>query len=618
MSSSSSTSLHFPSFPFQSAQARQEPSVEDEVSSSPTDSQSLNRKPNAASISTSTSSSRSTHSPDVHPEAPSPAQAPRPVSGLASNTLSPAVYQENRGVPPSTYLSRIAPERDVADSLDALTARDLSIHLFNAFALKRRARSDISFSGSISRRPAPKDVVRKGSSKDAEVHDATADDNDDASDDTITYEQVGDPGWRPPKVWTAWPVRAEEVPREEREWEEDGPFAALRDSGEESSSGNLAELLAGHVLKAAKKRLREKGLVDREQHASSATRESGERSSSASSDGLHEEDTAGGEDSPFLAAEILADDDHAASILRPSIQHILSNLDKLLGNLHHARASYTTPKPRKNTRGFDGATSELTESNADISAASSNRKRRRPRTGSTKNLQTQNQDVEDSTSSDGNTSNNPRNRKRQRTGSSNRSRSCLNSHSITRSASRPRSESHPAPKSRSNLPLIAKFHEFRSHKPRYAPLDWSTVLGIASLSAFPSRVVDKAAKRCADLFDEGMKFRTLNLDSAHRDEEVDVLPDAWDNAKRREKGDSSEEGNADDSHSKRGGSSAQNIALRNIQLSERDATHGGVHVDGFLQPIQGQKWWAKKAKKRDPKVMTKQARKERSRKEESD
>jgi len=533
------------------------------------------------------------------------------VSSPENNTPSPAVNQENRGVPPSTYLSRIAPERDVADSLDTLTARDLSIHLFNAFALERRARSQITSSGSTSRRPATKGVVRQGSSKDAEVHDATTDDNDDASDDSITYEQVGDPGWRPPKVWTAWPVRAEEVPREEREWEEDGPFAALRDSGEESSSDTLAELLAGHVLKAAKERLREKGWVDREQHASSATRESGERNSSSSSDGLHEEDTAGGEDSPFLAAEILADDDHAASILRPSIQHILSNLDKLLGNLHHARASYTTPKPRKNIRGFDGATSELTESNADISAASSNRKRRRPRTGSTKNLQTQNQDVEDSTSSDGNTSNNPRNRKRQRTGSPSRSRSRTHSLTTTRSASRP-------PKSRASSPPIAKFHEFGSHKPRYAPLDWSTVLGIASLSAFPSRVVDKAAKRCADLFDEGMKFRSLHLDSADRDEDMDVLPDAWRNAKRNERDESTEEGDADQSNTNHVASSTKSQILGSLRGAGRDATHGGVHVDGFLQPIQGQKWWAKKAKKRDPKVMTKQARKEKSRKEESD
>ncbi len=610
-SSTSTQSAASHSVPYQSAQSRQGPSIEDDLASPSAASQSLNGERTAESLSSSSSSSRSTHLPDVYPEAPTPAQMPHPASSPESNTLSLAVNQEKRGVPPSTYLSRIAPERDVADFLNVLTARDLSIHLFNAFALKRRARSQVTSSGSTSRRPATRGVVRQGSSKDAKVHDATTDDNDDASDDSITYEQVGDPGWRPPKVWTAWPVRAEEVPRQEREWEEDGPFAALRDSGEESSSGTLAELLAGHVLKAAKERLREKGLVDREQHASSARRESGERSSSASSDGLHEEDTAGGEDSPFLAAEILADDDHAASILRPSIQHILTNLDKLLGNLHHARASYTTPKPRKHTRGFDGATRELTESNADISAASSNRKRRRPRTGSTKNLQTQNQDVEDSTSSDGNTTNNPRNRKRQRTGSPSRSRSRPHSLTTTRSAT-------GSLKSRASSPPIAKFHEFRSHKPRHAPLDWSTVLGIASLSAFPPRVVQRAAKRCADLFDEGMKFRSLHLDSVDRDEDMDVLPDAWRNAKRNERDESTEEGDTDQSNTNRVASSTKSQILGSLRGAGRDATHGGVHVDGFLQPIQGQKWWAKKAKKRDPKVVPKQARREKLGKKEGD
>jgi len=610
-SSTSTESSNSHSLPFQSAQPRQDLSVEDRISSPPAASQLLNREPTATSVSSSTSSSRSTHSPDVHLEAPSPTQTPHPVSSPENSTPSPAVNQENRGVPSSTYLSRIAPERDVAVSLDVLTARDLSIHLFNAFALKRRAHSQISSSGSTSRRPAPKGVVKRGSSKDAKVLDATTDDNDNASDNSITYEQVGDPGWRPPKVWTAWPVRAEEVPREEREWEENGPFAALRDSGEESSSGTLAEFLIGHVLKAAKERLREKRLVDREQHASSPTRESGERSSSASSDGPLEEDAATGEGSPFLAAEVLADDDHATAILRPSIQHILSNLDKLLSNLHHARASYTTPKPRRNIHGFDGATSEATESNPNVSAASSNRKRRRPRTASTKNHRTQHQDVEDSTSSARDPSSNPRSRKRQRTGSPNRSRSRPSSHSTKTPASRP-------PKARASSPSIAISQERGSYKPRFAPLDWSTVLGIASLSAFPPCVVDKAAKRCADLFDEGMKFRGLHLHGADRDEEMNVLPDARSNAKREEGDDSSEEGNADESNTNRGVSSTKSQILGSLRGAGRDATHGGVHVDGFLQPIQGQNWWAKKAKKRDPKVLPKQARREKSRKKEGD
>lgn len=610
-----SSSSH--SFSFQSAQPRQVPLVEDDLSSPPAASQSSNREPTAASVSSYTSSSRSTHSPDVHPEAPSPTQAPNPVSSPENSTPLPAFNQENRGVPSSTYLSRIAPERDVADSLDVLTARDLSIHLFNAFALKRRARTPNSSSGSTLRRPAPRRAVKKDSSKDAKVPNAPTDDNDDASDNSITYEQVGDPGWRPPKVWTAWPVRAEEVPREEKEWEEDGPFAALREDGEESSSGTLVELLVGHVLKAAKERLRDKGLVDREQQASSATKDNGERHSSSSSDGLLDEDAPAGEDSPFLAAEVLADDDHAASILRPSIQHILSSLDKLLSNLHHARASYTAPKRRRNTRSFDGAASEPTESNAGISATSSSRKRRRSRTASMKNHPTQNQDLEDSTSNDGDPSNKPHSRKRHRTDSPTRSKSRPRVHSNTKSTSRPRSKSRPAPTSRSKSPPIAKLQELGSHKPRFTPLDWSTVLGIASLSAFPPRVVQKAAKRCADLFDEGVKFRVLRFDGADRGEEVDVLPAAWDSTEREQEDDSRKEGDTAENSLKRDGSRARVPAPKNIQVDGRDATHGGVHVDGFLQPIQGQKWWRKKPKQRDPKL-TKKAREEKPRMEERD
>lgn len=40
--------------------------------------------------------------------------------------------------------------------------------------------------------------------------------------------------------------------------------------------------------------------------------------------------------------------------------------------------------------------------------------------------------------------------------------------------------------------------------------DWSDVLGAASLAGFPEAVVSRAARRCAELFGEGMMFRQLN------------------------------------------------------------------------------------------------------------
>lgn len=96
-----------------------------------------------------------------------------------------------------------------------------------------------------------------------------------------------------------------------------------------------------------------------------------------------------------------------------------------------------------------------------------------------------------------------------------------------------------------------------------------------------------------------MKFRVLNLDSKDRNEEVEVLPDAGSNAK------GTEQDNAGQSNTR------ESAMVDSLRGAGRDATHGGVHVDGFLQPILGRKWW--KVLKREP-SLPKQAKKGRPKK----
>ena len=48
-----------------------------------------------------------------------------------------------------------------------------------------------------------------------------------------------------------------------------------------------------------------------------------------------------------LRPVMMADDDLATTLLRTSIQHILSKLDDLLLGLHRARAAYASTRPRK-------------------------------------------------------------------------------------------------------------------------------------------------------------------------------------------------------------------------------------------------------------------------------
>ncbi|KAL8724297.1 MAG: hypothetical protein Q9166_008028 [cf. Caloplaca sp. 2 TL-2023] len=108
--------------------------------------------------------------------------------------------------------------------------------------------------------------------------------------------------------------------------------------------------------------------------------------------------------------------------------------------------------------------------------------------------------------------------------------------------------------------------------------DWSDVLGVASMCGFPSEVVARAAARCSTLFEEGIVFRTLHEGKKHH-REVSYLPDVLSaeallQAHRFEP----EEDNSHD--------------------SSEDAKVGAVHVDGFMQPIEKQKSWGRRARRK--------------------
>ncbi|KAI4231689.1 MAG: hypothetical protein L6R40_007663 [Gallowayella cf. fulva] len=108
--------------------------------------------------------------------------------------------------------------------------------------------------------------------------------------------------------------------------------------------------------------------------------------------------------------------------------------------------------------------------------------------------------------------------------------------------------------------------------------DWSDVLGVASMCGFPSEVVAKAAARCSNLFDEGILFRTL---SEGKDDyrEVKYLPDLISVGDLQ----AFEQSQSKNSHSPDAGD---------------DDRVGGVHVDGFMQPIQQHKSWSRPSRRK--------------------
>ena len=172
--------------------------------------------------------------------------------------------------------------------------------------------------------------------------------------------------FHPPKVWTAWPLPSDDVPREgETGWHEEGYTYKLKQK--ERPSRNLEDILVATTLKYAGERF--------------ASRESAEANVENSEEPLPShnilqvdsdvEDQAGivlvdgirrsakrssvPQPQTQLRPVISADDERSRSILRPSVRHTLSMLDETLMALHHARTTcrrYSGSQPNTDDEGI--------------------------------------------------------------------------------------------------------------------------------------------------------------------------------------------------------------------------------------------------------------------------
>lgn len=180
-------------------------------------------------------------------------------------------------------------------------------------------------------------------------------------------------GFVPPRSWTAWPLRSQDVPREGDEEKEDEAdnqdYVYKRRSSNSGGAGEvMEEVLIAEALKVAKIRFRQRvaemgvngdleefkelGEADEEiaftQDGSEASRDPSPAAS------VHLGDRENASASPpvvknkskkisKLNAEMMpvvsTDDDRSRELLRPSIRHTLSKLDDMLLALHHARST---------------------------------------------------------------------------------------------------------------------------------------------------------------------------------------------------------------------------------------------------------------------------------------
>ncbi|KAI4151304.1 MAG: hypothetical protein L6R39_002060 [Caloplaca ligustica] len=237
--------------------------------------------------------------------------------------------------------------------------------------------------------------------------------------------------------------------------------------------------------------------------------------------------------SPSKAEEdgpvVMADDEGAKAILQHSLNHILQKLEAMLMGLHQARNSYAV-QYRSTVR-----SQAMTY---DENSVDNKRKRRASRTSMGQRH--------------------------------NRRRKVTSHISEDQSATDIESEVPRASRSGSDREYTNSHSGSRSHHAPFGLRHWCDVLGVASMSGWDAKTIGRAAARCSTLFEEGIILRTLH---------------------------EGQEGYRDASYSPRtlAARDLRNfgsmIPIPDISNLHQDSKVGGVHVDGFLQPIPKHRSW---------------------------
>ena len=355
--------------------------------------------------------------------------------------------------PASTWRSWNQNDRSVVEYLDHERAQNLSIHLYNARLLKICAQKPTY---SLSRQ-AP------GAA-------------------SAAVENLDN--FKPPKVWSAWPLPPEAVPRSRRSLFHHDP----------RPSGELEESLINVTMKVARSRwsarewekvedservtpeypspIKREDETSRRDHSSTisdglstlANYDSLDPgmpvlplfSSRAFDDPASSPSTAISDDDSldllysfdFAAKPVpIADEEKVGKLLTPAIRQVIGKLDSLLMGLHYARKAYATPTSKDNElmSELSGDTGGRAESNSDFSISAA----------------------------DGETS-----------GGS------VVSKKLSKSKA-------------------SKRKHRRQKFDRFGLRDWSDIMGLAVLAGWDPATVKRASKRCSELFGEDMIFRTF-------------------------------------------------------------------------------------------------------------
>lgn len=330
-------------------------------------------------------------------------------------------------------------------------------------------------------------------------------------------------GWNLGNGWTAWPLRASEVPGDDLLQlsgdEEDDQYTFRREE-KDFAGRNLEEEISATVLRAASKRLRKRVLGKQGQVGQGVVQsvESEQQEEVTEEDGDLEEEDEGEEGGnakkkrklkyvePTFTPVISADDERNYALLRPATRRIMDRLDAMLMVLHNSRVAGLADDDEaeidEEEEEFWGKR-QVPERQEVRKAAGDRNLGGRPKKAKARLEGETEEEMTIRLAKEGKRrmpSVGPGGEERGRGRGLLRGRS---SRSVSRS-------SRLSKKSRSRSSSASSTQSTRSHIDRWKPRDWRDVLGAAALAGFSPEVIARATQRCATLFRGEMTMNTLH------------------------------------------------------------------------------------------------------------
>ncbi|KAL1872962.1 hypothetical protein Daus18300_004102 [Diaporthe australafricana] len=420
--------------------------------------------------------------------------------------------------PPQTWRTIVEDDRLTHNALERVRNQDLSLHLYNAFAL---------------RQGAPPAAADDDSSLEEDV-------------DAETGRPVRNEPWAPPKSWTAWPVGTEHLQVDDfmKKTEDEDEVFTSRRLERQMPSSTLEEVVSATTLRFAKERFLRRRVTEpsrggdnvsiKIEHVSSGNEslpsevedDDDERTDVSREPEVRKQKTPVRMFKPAVAT----DDDVSYDLIRPSTRNILGKLDRTLTVLHNARMTSA-----QNLEDSEESSSENEDASGDLeqppqpsqpqqsSRASSSPDRSRSRSRISSD--------EEAAMAVKKKSNRGRPRKYvQLEGESERDFLVRRARALKEKqplagddndATTSAGESQSSPRKprwgrKRRRESMTEDREYWMHKKleRFNLRDWSDVMGAAALAGFPPSVVARATQRCADLFGQGMEMHRINETSA--------------------------------------------------------------------------------------------------------